>query len=119
MEKGTTPMPYIDPKLQEGTTPLAKIQDGVATRNFLNFHHPDIKTQDFKGPRAILDNRYKLVIHESSKGEVLRELFDVRVDPGEKNNLISTRQKLADDLEKILQQWQQSVLKSLIGKDYK
>lgn len=119
VEKGTTPMPYIDPKLQEGTTPLAKIQDGVATRNFLNFHHPDIKTQDFKGPRAILDNRYKLVIHESSKGEVLRELFDVRVDPGEKNNLISTRQKLADDLEKILQQWQQSVLESLIGKDYK
>lgn len=119
VEKGHEPKPYIDPKLQEGTTPLAKIQDGVATRNFRNFHHQDIKSQDFEGPRAILDNRYKLVIHENSEGEVLREFFDVRVDPGEKTNLINSQPKLAEDLEKILKQWQQSVLESLIGKDYK
>ena len=118
LEKGYKPIPYIDPKLQEGTTPLAKIQDGVATRNFRNFHHPDLKSQDFEGARAILDNRYKLVIHENSEGEILRELFDVRVDPGEKTNLINSQPKLAEDLEKVLKQWQQSVLESLTGKDY-
>ena len=119
VEKGYKPMPYLDPKLQEGTTPLAKIQDGVATRNFRNFHFPDIKSRDFEGPRAILDNRYKLVIQQNSEGKILRELFDVRVDPGEKTNLINSQPKLASDLEMILNQWQESVLKSLIGKDYK
>ena len=36
--------PYIDPELQKGTTPLPKLgPDGTATRNFQNFHHPDIR----------------------------------------------------------------------------
>ena len=47
------PEPYIDPKLQEGTTPLVKIMDGRFTRNFRNFHHPNITDEDFSGPKAI------------------------------------------------------------------
>ena len=62
--------PYIDSELQEGTTPMLKIMDGKYTRSFKNFHHTDIQSQDFMGPRAVLDNRYKLVIQESDAGTV-------------------------------------------------
>lgn len=109
--------PYIDPELQKGTTPLVKLADNRATRDFLNFHHPDIREQDFEGPRAILDNRYKLVIdggHETG-----RELFDVRSDPAETNNLIASHASVADRLERQLREWQRSVLRSLTGADYR
>ena len=110
--------PYIDSELQEGTTPMLKIMDGKYTRSFKNFHHTDIQSQDFMGPRAVLDNRYKLVIQESDAGTVVKELFDIRSDPGEKNNIISAQPKIANKLEIKLQDWQQSVLQSLKGKDY-
>jgi hypothetical protein len=118
VQPGIAPIPYLDPELQKGTTPLAKLQDGIATRNFKNFRHPDIQPQDFRGPRAILDNDFKLVIHERKDGTVYRELFHVKIDPAEKNNLIADYAKLAEDLEKSLVEWQQSVLESLVGKDY-
>ncbi len=118
IEKGNPPRPYIDPKLQEGTTPLVKLQDGIATRNFKNFHHPDIQPQDFRGPRAILDNRFKLVLHDQQNGDTIKELFDIIADPGEKQNLISIHPQLAQELEIQLKAWQQSVVESLIGNDY-
>lgn len=116
-EPGFTPKPYIDPELQKGTTPLVKLMGDIATRNFKNFHHPDIQEQDFGGPRAILDNRYKLVIHGKAN-DAVRELFDVREDPAEENNLIDNKPAIAEKLEQQLRDWQQSVLESLIGKDY-
>ena len=59
--------PYIDPKLQEGTTPLVKQMAGRFTRDFKNFRHPAITEQDFTGSRAILGNRYKLVIEGTAR----------------------------------------------------
>jgi arylsulfatase A-like enzyme len=117
-EEGYTPKPYIDPELQKGTTPLVKLMGGIATRNFQNYHHPDIQEKDFGGPRSILDNRYKLVIHGGTDEDALRELFDVREDPAEEKNLIEAQPEIAQKLEKQLRDWQQSVLESLIGKDY-
>lgn len=112
--------PYIHPELQKGTTPLVKLADGLATRNFRNVHYPDIQEQDFGGPRAILDNRYKLVIDGESRGNAAaRELFDVRLDPAEENNLISTQPAVARQLEQQLRAWQESVLESLTGADYR
>jgi arylsulfatase A-like enzyme len=117
-EAAGTRKPYIDPELQKGTTPLAKLgPDGTPTRNFQNFHHPDIQEQDFGGARAILDNRYKLVI-DGARGTG-KELFDVRSDPAEKNNLIGTHPAEARKLEQQLRAWQQSVLQSLTGADYR
>ena len=109
--------PYIDPELQKGTTPLAKLAAEGATRNFQNFHHPDIRESDFAGPRAILDNRYKLVV--DGDRAAAKELFDVRSDPAEKNNLIKTHPAVAEKLEQQLRAWQQSVLESLTGADYR
>lgn len=110
--------PYINPELQKGTTPLVKLgPDGTATRNFQNFHHPDIREEDFAGPRSIVDNRYKLVVDgERNSG---KELFDLRRDPAEKNNLIKSEPAVAAKLEQQLRAWQQSVLESLTGADYR
>jgi hypothetical protein len=58
------------------------------------------------------------VIHGGTDEKAVRELFDVRVDPAEKNNLIDTQPEIAQKLEKQLRDWQQSVLESLMGKDY-
>jgi arylsulfatase A-like enzyme len=118
-ESGVELKPYIDPELQKGTTPLVKLMGNIATRNFRNVHHPDIQEQDFGGPRAMLDNRYKLVIHGQANDGEVKELFDVRTDPAEKNNLIDAQPAIAVKLEKQLRDWQQSVLESLVGEDYR
>jgi arylsulfatase A-like enzyme len=108
--------PYIDPKLQEGTTPLVKMMAGRFTRNFQNFHHATISEGDFSGPRAILGNHYKLVVDgQSGTG---KELFDLRDDQTETKNLIESEPEVAKQLERQLHSWQQSVLESLTGADY-
>ena len=117
-ETAGDPKPYIDPQLQEGTTPLAKIMDGRFTRNFRNFHHPEIAEDDFLGARAILDNRYKLVIGGERGDETVKELFDLRADQAEETNLVEAQPEIAADLERQLREWQESVLNSLTGKDY-
>ncbi len=107
--------PYIDPKLQEGTTPTAKLSAGALTRNFRNNHHPSIVEQDYSGERTILDNRYKLLI--GRKGEV--ELFDLLNDPAETTNLADDQPATAKKLQRQMRQWQTSVLNSLMEADYK
>lgn len=113
----TDNVPYITPELQVGTTPLTKILDGAFTRSFRNYHHKEIKEEDYLGDRAILDNRYKLVIDQGG-GDEVKELYNVMKDPGETNNLIEDYPDIAADLEKQMKDWQQSVLQSLTEKDY-
>ena len=112
--------PYLDPKLQEGTTPLVKLErNGKATRDFLNFRHDGpISEQDYHGPRAIIDGRFKLVIHESAQGQPTRELFDLVADPGEKTNVLARHPDTGASLDRKLRAWQDSVLQSLQGQDY-
>jgi arylsulfatase A-like enzyme len=109
--------PYIDPTLQEGTTPLAKMMDGKHTRSFRNLQYPATGKNDFGGARAMIDNRYKLVV-DQSQNELAIELFDLQIDPGEENNLRSSKPELVENMQKQLFDWQASVLKSLTGIDY-
>jgi arylsulfatase A-like enzyme len=110
--------PYIDPKLQEGTSPLVKKSGGKATRDFNNFRHTTITDSDYLGPRAIIDGRYKLVLHEQKKGGAKEELFDLVTDPAEKIDLLEQQPAVAKKLHSELHDWQQSVLHSLTGADY-
>ena len=112
------PEPYIDPQLQQGTTPLAKSMGGRFTRNFSNFHLGQITESDFTGNRAIVDNRYKLLVGASRDGKESIRLFDLRSDPAEEKNLVGEQPKIAQRLEQQLREWQQSVLNSLTGADY-
>jgi len=116
---GSTPEPWIDPDLQTGTTPLAKLMGGKATRDFTNFRSPPLTEADDIGPRAIIDGQYKLVIHDRMTGQPRLELFDLEADPGEKADLVTQRPDLADQLATKLQAWQKSVRNSLMGADYK
>jgi arylsulfatase A-like enzyme len=110
--------PYIDPGLQEGTTPLVKMMAGKYTRTFRNLHYPEISEQDFGGVRAVLDNRYKLVVGAQSGSQSTTELFDLTNDPAEEQNLIESHKDIAENMEEQLRNWQQSVLESLTGADY-
>ena len=109
--------PYIDPKLQEGTTPLVKQMGGIFTRNFRNNHHPKIEERDFGGDRAIISGDYKLVIDGGENTGV--ELFDLSKDPAEKHNLTDSQPETVKRLQKEMRDWQSSVLNSLMGADYK
>ena len=108
---------YIDHELQVGTTPLSKKIGGKFTRTFWNRHYKAITEKGYLGPRAIISDNYKLVIDGEKNSGV--ELFDLRKDPGEKNNLAESHSEVVEDLEKQLRDWQTSVLTSLIGEDYK
>ena len=44
--------PWIDPALQVGTTPLVKLMNGIATRNFENFRYPAVDAQDSAAARG-------------------------------------------------------------------
>lgn len=114
---GNDKTPWIEPALQEGTTPLVKLMAGKATRSFQNFHHPEISEANFAGERAITTQRYKLVLDGTRPGS--RELFNLMDDPAELQNLVDQRGELADNLESQLRAWQESVLQSLVGGDYK
>ena len=110
--------PWIEPDLQEGTTPLVKLMGGVATRNFQNVHHPDIEAADVLGPRAVVDHRFKLVLHDRSEGEPRAELFDLAADPAETRDLSSERPEIVRAMQQQMQAWQHAVLHSLRGADY-
>ncbi|GDY19574.1 N-acetylgalactosamine-6-sulfatase [Verrucomicrobiota bacterium] len=112
------PEPYIEPELQKGTTPLAKLMGGKATRDFTNHRHPTISDTDYAGPRAIIEGNLKLVIHDGRAGEPRRELFDLKSDPAEKTNLLEQQPAAAEKLQTALRDWQKSVLQSLTGADY-
>jgi hypothetical protein len=110
--------PYIDPQLQEGTTPLVKMMAGKYTRTFRNYHYPAISQQDFGGSRTMLGNRYKLVMGEKSADKSFVELFDLAKDPTESHNLATSHPAIVQAMQKQLRDWQQSVLRSLTGEDY-
>lgn len=110
--------PYIDPTLQEGTTPLVKLAGGKPTRNFLNYRHPAPTEADMLGPRAIIQDQFKLVLHEEKSGGTQRELFDLNADPAERTNIAERQPAPVQLLEAKLEAWQKSVLESLTGADY-
>jgi arylsulfatase A-like enzyme len=111
------PQGYIAASLQEGTTPLVKLAGGKATRNFVNYRHPSIQPDDTKGPRAIIDGQYKLVVHDKG-GKSKEELFDLAADSGETTDIAEKHPDRVASLSAKLAQWQSSVLNSLMGRDY-
>jgi arylsulfatase A-like enzyme len=111
--------PYINAKLQEGTTPLVKMMGDLFTRNFKNYHHPIVVDDDFAGSRVLLGNRYKLIVNSDRGGKARSELFDLLDDPAETKNLATTKPEIAALMQAELRVWQQSVLESLTTADYK
>ncbi|QXD22697.1 sulfatase-like hydrolase/transferase [Opitutia bacterium ISCC 51] len=115
-EEANSDKPYIDPKLQEGTTPLIKMMAGKYTRTFRNYHHSEIKDTDYNGSRTLLHERYKLVIDGEKDNGV--ELFDVVRDPYETTNLAEELPAITASLQDQMKNWQDSVINSLTAADY-
>ncbi|MCB1091655.1 MAG: sulfatase-like hydrolase/transferase [Verrucomicrobiae bacterium] len=118
--KGDGVVPWIDPVLQQGTTPLVKLSGGKATRDFLNVRYSTIEEGDYTGARVILDGSLKLVVHDKrgASDASKRELFDLDADPLEKHDLSQDKPEVAKEMAERLRAWQDSVLKSLTGADY-
>lgn len=116
---GEDVQPYIDPQLQEGTTPLVKMMDGKYTRSFRNFQYAGAAEPPLGGPRVMMDGRYKLLLDATSSQGPLVELFDLVEDPAEKQNLADAQPEIVEKMQRRLQDWQKSVLRSLEGKDYR
>ena len=117
VETGQGGKPYIDPERQKGTTPLVKQMRGLFTRNFRNDHHPKITKGNFNGARAIISGDHKLVIDGDKNAGV--ELFNLKKDIGEENNIAEAHPDVVEQLSKELHQWQEGVLNSLMEADYK
>lgn len=110
--------PYIDPELQKGTTPLVKFMRGLLTRNFINLKFDHIIEADYRGARAIIDEDWKLVVHEKKDRKLQTELFNLANDPAETTDLLDQHPAMATELRAKLHDWQDSVLQSLTGADY-
>lgn len=110
--------PYIDPELQQGTTPLVKLLRGKATRDFSNVHHPGITEQDYRGQQSFIVGDHKLVVRTRADGEGI-ELFNLGEDPGEETNLAAEKPERVEELRAGMRAWQESVLNSLMGNDYR
>ena len=111
--------PYINPALQEGTTPLKKMMRGKFTRSFQNNIYTQISEKDFSGERTIMKDNYKLVIQGQKPDSTGCELYDIQNDPAEKINLANTNLEIVKTMQDELRKWQESVLNSLTGADYK
>ena len=111
--------PYIDPQLQEGTTPLVKMMDGKYTRTFRNLKYDSISENDFQGERTMTAQRYKLVLDGETPNAAGAELYDIENDRGETTNLADSLPDVVTDMKNQLRTWQESVLNSLTGADYK
>ena len=105
---------WMDPELTRGTTPT--------TRNpaidFRNFKHPVAKTSGFIGEAAWTSARYKLHL-TNARRKMVTELFDLRTDPGEENNIASRHPDIVEKMMSELHAWQRSVERSLSGVDYR
>ncbi|GAA5221039.1 sulfatase-like hydrolase/transferase [Membranihabitans marinus] len=111
--------PYIEPELQEGTTPLAKVMAGKYTRDFMNNKYKEISENHFQGERVIMKDGFKLILEGQSPNTMGDELYDIENDPREINNLADQYPQWVEEMKTELSNWQASVLNSLTGGDYK
>ena len=102
------PRPYIDPQFQEGTTPLAKIMNGKYTRTFRNYIYPAISENDLGGEKAIITNKFKLILDGDTPNELGYELYDLVNDRSEKVNVAGEYQEVVEDLEYQMKEWQEN-----------
>ena len=110
---------YIDSTHQEGTTPLVKKLDGKYTRSFRNYVYTDISEDDFGGEKTIMHKKLKLVVDGQFPNEKGIELYDIENDRAELINIADSHPEKVKELNDQLQKWQESVLNSLKGADYK
>ena len=99
---GISLVPLLDAQMKERPSPIG-------------FWQCNGKLSTDSGPSAWSDNRYKLVKSAPNKWE----LFDMTADPSEKSDLSARHPEIVNRMKAGLETWQQSVLRSCRGEDYK
>jgi arylsulfatase A-like enzyme len=102
---GISLVPLLDGQMKERPSPMGFWQYDDSKR-----------TMDTdSGPSAWSDNRYKLVKSAPNQWE----LYDLTVDLSEKTDLAAKHPEIVNRMKAELENWQQSVLRSFRGEDYK
>ncbi|MEM1441045.1 MAG: sulfatase-like hydrolase/transferase [Verrucomicrobiota bacterium] len=80
---------------------------------------PPKKFEDLSGHLGWIDGNWKLhqIINKKS-GKVTFELYDLKADPYEENNLVASDPERVEAMKSALAEWADSVLASLNGADY-
>jgi len=104
-------------KLPEGV--MIEPVDGISLKPLLS---SEIPRRDkpipfrFQGKAALVDNRYKMVCNDLKRPRF--ELYDLEDDPRESRDLSGEQPELAERMRKELLDWNESVERSLAGRDY-
>ena len=94
-----------------GDSTRLRLEDSRITRQYL----PD----SLPGHAAWLDWPWKLHRIEDKQGAVRWELYQLEKDPMEQEDLMETESEMVSQMKSGLKNWQQSVVRSLNGLDYK
>jgi len=78
-----------------------------------------VPTNKFPGHSAWLDGNWKLHRVEDKKGQVDWELYDLNADPAESRVLFAEQPERVPQMQAALEDWLESVARSLNGADYK
>lgn len=99
---------------------MLKPQDGISLAGLFTEEWKDrSKPISFScfGNSALLDNNYKLLLQGKGKSRSF-ELYDLSADPQEKTNLYNSRPEVAERMTALLEERNESIERSLAGKDY-
>jgi arylsulfatase A-like enzyme len=102
---GISILPLLDGKLTERPQPIG----------FWHYGGQPAAFGKNGGQAAWTENQYKLVRLAAEK----YELYDLKNDPTEKKDLAAEKPEVVANMKKALDSWQESVLKSHRGEDYK
>ena len=86
--------------------------------NAAKLPEPKFTSDKFPGHSAWISGDWKLHRIENKKGRVVFELYDLKADPKEKNDLAGSNSSKVNELKPELNEWLQSVVHSLNGNDY-
>ena len=107
---GISLLPLLDGRMMERPRPIGfetadDGEEGVARR----LGSPSL---------ALVDNRYKLLsyLDEARAGQEM--LFDIAIDPGERDNMAQERPEIVKSMKQTLSAWRDSCARSNEGHDY-
>ncbi|MCF8225336.1 MAG: sulfatase [Bacteroidales bacterium] len=87
----------------ESLVPLLRETDFQPRRKALFWHYPHYGNQGGAPGAAIRSDNYKLI---DFFGDRPSELYDLEVDPGEKNNLAGSMSEKVKEMDALLHEWQ-------------
>ncbi len=101
----------IDGKMTERSRPIAfETTDDGEKGAALRLGSPNL---------ALIDNRYKFLSYLDPARAGQDMLFDIPIDPGERDNMVAASPEVAAAMRRVLSEWRESCVRSRRGEDYR